>query len=100
MNMITTMDVANVQQVLAHSFDDWGKSPVMAKGAAPLTGYAVFTTNGAVWKHAREVIKPSFARSEIAILDSFYTHVNAMFDLLPTDGSTVNLQTFLNKLVR
>ncbi|KAL8924228.1 MAG: hypothetical protein Q9208_004192 [Pyrenodesmia sp. 3 TL-2023] len=46
------------------------------------------------WEHSRALIKPGFARMQIADihLSTFDRHVRRLVDLIPADGSTIDLQ--------
>jgi cytochrome P450 len=56
------------------------------------------TSDGAFWEHSRALIKPTFARAQIADLTSYDIHVNHLLALIPTDGSTVDLQPLFARL--
>ena len=58
-----------------------------------MLGHGIFATDGAAWKHSRELVRPSFARDQVADLDSFEEHSNSMINAIPKDGkTTVDLQ--------
>ena len=38
------------------------------------------------------MLRPNFARSQVADLDAFETHIAHLIDAIPRDGSTVDLQ--------
>ncbi|EEQ31785.1 n-alkane inducible cytochrome P-450 [Microsporum canis CBS 113480] len=44
------------------------------------------------WEHSRSMLRPNFSRSQIADLNMFERHVRELIELIPTDGSTVDLQ--------
>lgn len=58
----------------------------------PLLGHGIFTTDGAAWKHSRELLRPNFARAQVADLNTFEVHVAQLIKAIPRDTSTVNLQ--------
>ncbi|KAL6720823.1 hypothetical protein ACLMJK_002748 [Lecanora helva] len=92
------MEAANIQQVTALSFHDWGKSASRNSSSSPFLGKGIFSEDGIYWKHSRELVKPTFARSEISDVDSLGTFVNRLFDVIPRDGSTFDIQPLLHKL--
>ena len=99
--VINTMEVANIQQVAATSFQDWGVGPLRqgSFSSSPFIERGVFSHDGAVWKHSRDLIKPTFSRSEISNLDSLSVYMDRFLALIPRDGSTTDLQPLLHRLV-
>lgn len=97
--IINTMEAANIQQTAALSFYDFGKVAGRNRSTSPFLGRGIFTEDGALWKHSRELIKPTFSRSEISDLDSLGIFVDRLFELIPPDGSTFDIQPLLHKLV-
>lgn len=97
--IINTMQSANIQQVAALSFRDWGKSSSRNASASPFLGRGIFSEDGAFWKHSRDLIKPLFARSEISDVNNLGVFVDRLFELIPRDGSTFDIQPLLHKLV-
>ena len=64
----------------------------------PLLGEGVFTQDGPVWKHIREVLRPQFARQQCQNLDVFEDHVQALMAHFPSDmSSSVDLQPLFFK---
>ena len=57
-------------------------------------------TDGKRWEQARALIKPTFARTQIADLHlaAYATHVRKFINLIPRDGSTVDLQPLFGRL--
>lgn len=97
--VINSMEPANFQQVASLSFQDYGKLAMRNKALSPLLGNGIFSQDGASWKHSRDLIKPLFMRAELSDMDSFKVHVNRFLNLIPRDGSTVDLHPLLLKLV-
>ncbi|KAI4212401.1 MAG: hypothetical protein LQ351_004833 [Letrouitia transgressa] len=98
--VINTMEAPNIQQVAALSFQDWGKVSSRSNSASPFLGRGIFSEDGAFWKHSRDLIKPTFARSEISDFILLGVYVDRFFDLIPKDGNTFDIQPMLHKLVR
>ena len=98
--VINSMEPANFQQVASLSFQDYGKLAMRNKALSPFLGNGIFSQDGALWKHSRDLIKPLFTRAELSDIDSFKVHVNRFLNLIPKDGSTVDLHPLLLKLVR
>jgi cytochrome P450 len=91
LNIITTIDPANIQAVLAQDFSDYDLGGrIHAWG--PLVGKGVFTSDGHEWAHRRAMIRPNFTKQQVASLDMFEKHFGHLLALLPRDGSTIDLQ--------
>lgn len=97
--VINTMEAANIQQTAAISFHDFGKVAGRNRSSSPFLGRGIFTEDGAFWKHSRDLIKPTFSRSEISDVNSLGIYVDRLFDLIPRDESTIDIQPLLHKLV-
>ncbi len=55
------MEVANIQ-VAALSFQAWGKLASRNAASSLFLGRGIFSEDGALWKHSRDLIKPLVAR--------------------------------------
>ncbi|KAF7879434.1 hypothetical protein EAF04_000630 [Stromatinia cepivora] len=66
--LINTTEPTNVKQVAALSVNDYGKDPERAKAQSPFFGPSIFS-DGHIWKEARGLVKPIFARAEISDMD-------------------------------
>ena len=96
--LINTTEPANVKQVAALSVNDYGKDPERAKAQSPFFGPSIFS-DGHIWKEARVLVKPIFARAEVSDMDHLASFVDRFMDLLPNDGSMVDVQPLLHRLV-
>lgn len=97
---IHTMDVANVQAVLAQLFDRFGVEPMRLHIGEPFIGKGVFSTDGAYWRHSRELIRPMFARALVSDFTALDVHLYRMMQRIPRNGSTFDLQALLKLMVR
>ena len=97
--IINTMEAVNIQEATALSFRDWGKSSLRNASTSPFLGKGIFSEDGALWKQSRDLIKPLFARSAISDVDSLGVFVDRLFKIIPRDGTTVDIQPLLHKLV-
>ena len=78
---------------MATKFKNYELSSIRKRAFSALLGYGIFATDGAAWKHSRELVRPSFARDQVADLDNFEEHSNLMINAIPKDGkTTVDLQ--------
>ena len=97
--IINTMEAANIQQAAALSFQDWGKSSSRSAITSPFLGRGIFSEDGAFWRHSRDLIKPTFARSEISDVNSLGLFVDRFLELIPRNGATFDMQPLVHKLV-
>ncbi|CAG8952679.1 hypothetical protein HYFRA_00008921, partial [Hymenoscyphus fraxineus] len=97
-NYFLTMDSRNIQTVLATEVDKFGNEPMNREPCKPFLGDGIITTDGALWKRSRQLINPLFTRAQVSELSTFQGHVERMFDKIPRDGSTVDMQPLLKML--
>ncbi|KAJ0104138.1 hypothetical protein J7T55_000489 [Diaporthe amygdali] len=93
---IFTADPENVKTLLSLRFKDFtlgGRQRIMG----PLLGQGVFASDGEEWAHSRALLRPIFAKEHVADLSLIETHVSHLFRLLPSDGSTVDLQPLFHR---
>ncbi|KUJ09387.1 N-alkane-inducible cytochrome P450 [Mollisia scopiformis] len=96
--MIHTMEPQNIQSVWATNFNSWGLQPLREGIAVPFFNHGINTTDGDFWRHSRALVRPTFARIEVANLGFLEKHVDRLFDQLPIDGSTTDLQPLFSCL--
>lgn len=96
--MWSTVEPENLKTMLAVKFRDWELSERRKTAFVPLLGHGIFTSDGAAWQHSREMLRPNFARNQVADLATFENHVKQLIKAVPRDGSTVNLQDLFFKL--
>ena len=98
--IINTMEAANLQHVLTQSFKDFGRTVGSRKNvSAQFMGTGILSSDGALWKRSRDLIKPIFARSELSDVNSLGSHMDRFLNIFPRDGSTIDIQPLLQKLV-
>jgi hypothetical protein len=98
--MINTMEICNIQHVVALNFDDFGKGVhIQRLQRNPLVGPGILGLDGPAWKQARAMVKPIFSRAELLDITSFERHIDRFFELTPKDGGTVEIRALLHKLV-
>ena len=95
---IWTMDPQNLQVVLSQT-KNFIVAPLREGLLKPFMERSVFTADGPEWAHSRAAIKPIFQRAQVTDLAPFAVHVGRFLDLLPRDGSTVDLQPLLKRMV-
>ena len=96
--LYTTMEPENLKTIMALNFKEWSLGTRRKTAFLPLLGHGIFTTDGAAWQHSRELLRPNFARNQVADLDTFEMHVKQLIRAIPRDGSAVNLQDLFFEL--
>ncbi|KAF2398460.1 cytochrome P450 [Trichodelitschia bisporula] len=90
--IVATVEPANIKTILSTHFKDYSLG-ARIDSLGPLLGMGIFTTDGAIWAHSRALIRPNFAKDQVADLASFERHMQSLLKLIPRDGSTVDLQS-------
>ncbi|KAL9107959.1 MAG: hypothetical protein Q9227_007174 [Pyrenula ochraceoflavens] len=83
---LQTSEPENIQAICTSAFENFGVGPMRGRIGMPFLDRGIFTEDGAYWRHARAMIRPTFSRAEIADLDGFERHVKRLFPLIPSDG--------------
>jgi len=88
--VINTIEPENIRTILSTKFEDYSIGDRKA-ALEPLIGHGIFTADGAVWEKARRLIRPAFARGEVANLSVLETHVQKLVNTIKSD-EPVDLQ--------
>ena len=96
-DIIFTYEAENIKTMLATNFKSWGIGEAR-KDLVPIFGKGIFTTDGEAWQHSRNMLRPSFIRSQVADLQLFDHHVAHFIRAIPRDGSTIDLQPLFYSL--
>ncbi|KAH7092270.1 cytochrome P450 alkane hydroxylase-like protein [Paraphoma chrysanthemicola] len=96
--VVMTVSPRNVQTVLSLEHEKFGVGPIR-RPAEAMVGKGIISNDGKVWEHGRSMIRPAFARSQIADRGMFERHVGRLIALLPQDNSVVDLQPLFDKLI-
>ncbi|BCS10873.1 hypothetical protein ALUC_40213A [Aspergillus luchuensis] len=81
-------------ELIQHRFQrDYGLGSRIAT-FGPLLGHGIFTSDGEHWAQSRAMVRPSFVKDQIADLEKLEELMQCLLALIPTDGSTVDLQDF------
>jgi cytochrome P450 len=91
MSLITTREPENVKTVLATRFEDYGVEN-LRELMIPFVGKGIFVSDGAAWKHSRDVLRPVFTRAQIADMGILKLHVERFLGRVRFDGEMVDLQ--------
>lgn len=99
-SMAYTIEPQNLQTIFSTDFASWGVQPIRLFAFEPFVGKGIMCTDGETWKGFRNLIKPTFARTQIADLHltAYAAHVDKFLDLIPRDGSAVDLQPLFGRL--
>ncbi|KAH4051275.1 hypothetical protein HBI38_030160 [Parastagonospora nodorum] len=89
--IIATCEPENVKTILSLKFKDYSLSH-RQDAFAPLLGHGIFNADGEPWANSRHLLRPNFARDQVADIEAFERHFKIMLKHLPRDGTTVDLQ--------
>lgn len=93
---IFSTEAENVKKVLSLNFKVFG-IPNRPKEIDLLIGDGIFTNEGKAWHQSRELLRPSFTRSQIADMGMLEKHVSALLKEIPHAGATVDLSKFFSQ---
>lgn len=99
-NLVSTIEPANIKQVQALEFKSWGLGSERKKAMTPLLGEGIFTVDGEAWKWSRELLRPCFNRARIGDMDQFETNVQLLLKRIREnrDGEMIDLQPLFFEL--
>ena len=97
-HVFITAEPENVKTILSLNFASYSLGEGRKKAMVPFMGKGILTTDGEEWQHSRNMIRPSFTRSQISDLDMYEDHVQQLIQNIPRDGSTVDLQELFFRL--
>ncbi|EXJ57484.1 hypothetical protein A1O7_07832 [Cladophialophora yegresii CBS 114405] len=91
--LIITRDAQNVKAMFATQSQDFDIGLHREKCFKSLLGPGVMTNRQEKWKHSRRLIQSQFARDNVADLDLFQRHLNALLRRMPVseDGWTAKV---------
>jgi cytochrome P450 len=95
--IIATCEPENVKTILSLKFKDYsfGNRQV---AFGPLLGHGIFNADGERWANSRHLLRPNFAREQVADIEAFERHFKLMLKHIPRDGKTVDLQELFFRL--
>ncbi|PSN61795.1 cytochrome P450 52A12 [Corynespora cassiicola Philippines] len=89
--VIATCEPENIKTILSKKFKDFNLGD-RKSAFTPLLGHGIFNADGKRWANSRHLLRPNFARSQVADLEAFERHFKLMLKNIPRDGTTVDLQ--------
>jgi hypothetical protein len=100
--MIYSSEMENMKAMSTSQWQEFVLEPIRVDNgvATPFTGKGVSTADGAFWHRSRDFIKPYFERQAFANLDRLQLTTDRMLDLIPTDGTTFDMQVLIRRWVR
>ena len=84
---IITNEPENLKALLATQFTDFEIGEQRRGNFFPMFGNGIFTSDGKAWEHSRAMLRPQFARDQVADLEVEEHHVQDLMQHLPTGGS-------------
>lgn len=97
MPVIATCEPENIKTILSLKFKDYSFGNRTA-AMTPLLGHGIFNADGERWSNSRHLLRPNFARDQIADLEAFERHFKLMLKHIPQNGATVDLQELFFRL--
>ncbi|KAL4891415.1 cytochrome P450 [Aspergillus ambiguus] len=88
---ISTCEPMNIKTILSLKFKDFSLGNRI-ETFGPLLGHGIFTSDGEHWAQSRAMVRPNFVKDQVANLDKFEELMQGLLELIPTDGTTVDLQ--------
>jgi cytochrome P450 len=96
---IRSIDPEVSKAIFATYASRFGLEPLKYGVATHLWGNGIIVVDGGRWKHARVLMRPSFEVVHLANFNRLGRHVDTFMELLPIDGSTVDLMPLFLRLV-
>ncbi|CAN3357011.1 cytochrome P450 52A12 [Diutina catenulata] len=75
--VISTIDPENIKAILATQFNDFSLGTRHAQ-FDPVLGDGIFTLDKEGWKHSRQMLRPQFAREQVAHVKALEPHVQVL----------------------
>ena len=93
---VATAEPENIKTILSLRFKDYGFGNRSAS-FTPLLGPGIFNNDGEKWANSRHLIRPNFAREQVANLEDFERHFKLLLRHIPSDGETFDIQPLFFK---
>ena len=96
-DIINTIEPENIKALSTTKFEDFVIGPQRRISLSPLLGDSIIVADGAQWEHARAMLRPSFARSQIRDLSTLEVHVKNLVQAISNHESTVDLDDLFSR---
>jgi cytochrome P450 len=94
---VWTLEPENAKAILVSKAEDFDIPWARIKAFQPITGDSTFSSKGAVWSHGRALLRPCFTKLQISNFDIYERNFKKFSNLIPQDGSTVDLQELFKR---
>ncbi|KAJ0415007.1 cytochrome P450 [Aspergillus carlsbadensis] len=93
---IDTIEPRNIQALLSTQFTDFGLG-LRPQTFSPLLGSGIFTQDGALWRHSRELLRPQFMANRLTNFGQIKSAVEDLISNIPANN-TIDLQPLFFRL--
>ncbi|KAF2010684.1 cytochrome P450 [Aaosphaeria arxii CBS 175.79] len=94
---IKTKDPRLSKAIYSTFFNNFGLAPIRYE-VDGFFGDGILVTDGDHWKQSRALIRPAFEIAHIANFERLHRHVKRFMELIPDDGSTIDLLPIFKRL--
>lgn len=97
-NVMFTRNPENIKAMVATQFDDFdiGRRQDVFR---PLLGFGIFAAEGQRWKHSRTMLRPQFAREQVAHVQTLEVHLQNLVRIIKDhNGQQFDLQHLFHRL--
>ncbi|ABN65477.2 n-alkane inducible cytochrome P- 450 [Scheffersomyces stipitis CBS 6054] len=96
--IVLTRDPENIKALLATQFNEFVLGSRFEQ-LAPLLGKGIFTLDGEGWKHSRAMLRPQFAKEQVAHVQSLEPHIQALAKhVRNAKGKSFDIQELFHRL--
>ncbi|EHA54188.1 cytochrome P450 52A12 [Pyricularia oryzae 70-15] len=88
--MFFTCEPENLKAIMHGQFDHFDNE-LRSVPAGHFMGMGIFLADGEKWQRSRALVRPNFARDQVADLGSLERHFQILLSIIPKDGSAVDL---------
>lgn len=92
-----TCNIDNIKAIVHHQFNDFNIG-YRHEAFKPLLGDGIFATEGNIWRHSKEMLRPQFTRDNISNLHHLENHVqNFALKVKENNGTKFDIQELVLK---
>lgn len=97
-NIFFTCSGENMKAVLGTQVNEFGIG-YRKNALYPLIGHGIFASDGDRWKISREMLRPQFAREQVAHIQTLEPHIQHLISIIKQHkGEKLDLQDYFHKL--